>query len=39
MKKTIDIINEYVKLKNPVTPGEMYTNGFLPGIKPSAKSM
>ena len=39
MKKTIDIIDEYVKLKNPVSPGEMYTNEFLPGIKPSAKSM
>ena len=31
---TVDLIAEYIGLKGTVTPGQVYTNEFIPGTKP-----
>ncbi|MDP6482434.1 MAG: ABC transporter substrate-binding protein [Nitrospinota bacterium] len=38
MKKTLETIDRYIKLKTPVRPEEVFTNEFLPGIKPPGKT-
>ena len=37
LKRTIETIDRYIKLKKPVQPKDVATNDFLPGIKPPAK--
>ncbi|MFQ5915105.1 MAG: hypothetical protein ACE5JS_18190 [Nitrospinota bacterium] len=38
-RATTETIDRYIKLKKPVRPEEVFTNDFLPGIKPPRKSM
>ncbi|MBI2880403.1 MAG: ABC transporter substrate-binding protein [Candidatus Tectomicrobia bacterium] len=38
MKTTRDTVAKYMKLESPVEVGDVYTNEFLPGVKPPAGS-
>ncbi|MFQ5694255.1 MAG: ABC transporter substrate-binding protein, partial [Nitrospinota bacterium] len=38
LRKTVETIDRYIQLKSPVRPPEVFTNEFLPGIKPPRKT-